>query len=150
MWGSYIYPYKNKIRVMKKTPKSILTAEWLTIKSMYESNTNGSNKYGTNFPINGELDQLTLKFIDKIGDITHNLGFECIIDDVPMNLWKERIWSLIENAGLLQDIAWKVDLEDEETEIQDNWYSGDDEDFDEDFDADLEAQSYEVFGLNKI
>ena len=39
-----------------------------------------------------------------------------------------------------------LDLEDEEAEIKDNWYSEDDEDFD----ADLEAQSYEVFGLNKI
>ena len=45
---------------MKKTQKSILTAEWLKIKEMYEANTNGSNKYGTNFPINGELDQLSL------------------------------------------------------------------------------------------
>jgi hypothetical protein len=44
-----------------------------------------------------------------------------------MNLWKERIWSLVENAGLLQDIAWKTDMEDEETEIQDTWYSDEDE-----------------------
>jgi hypothetical protein len=55
------------------------------------------------------------------------LGFECTVDGVHMNLWKERIWSLVENAGLLQDIAWKVDMEDEETEIQDNWYSDNDE-----------------------
>ena len=27
-----------------------------------------------------------------------------------MDLWKERIWSLVENAGLLPDIAWKDDL----------------------------------------
>ncbi len=85
---------------MKNTQKSILTAEWLTIKSIYEANTNGSNKYGTNFLINGELDQLSTSFVDKIGKLTEKLGFECIIDGVSMNLWKERIWSLIENAGL--------------------------------------------------
>ena len=130
---------------MKNTNKSILTAEWLTIKTMYEANTNGSNKYGTNFPIDGELDQLTMNFIDKIGDLTNKMGFECVIDGVHMNLWKERIWSLIENAGLLPEIAWKDELAEEEAEIQDNWYSDND-----DFDADLEAQSYEVFGLNKI
>ena len=130
---------------MKKTQKSILTAEWLKIKEMYEANTNGSNKYGTNFPINGELDQLSLEFIDKLGDLTQQLGFECTIDGVHMNLWKERIWSLVENAGLLQDIAWKTDMEDEETEIQDNWYADEDE-----FDADLEAQSFEAFGFDKI
>ena len=59
--------------------------------------------------------------------MTTQLGFECTVDGVHMNLWKERIWSLVENAGLLQDIAWKVDMEDEETEIQDNWYSDNDE-----------------------
>jgi hypothetical protein len=130
---------------MKNANKSILTAEWLTIKTMYEANTNGSNKYGTNFPIDGELDQLTMNFIDKIGDLTNKMGFECVIDGVHMNLWKERIWSLVENAGLLPEIAWKDELAEEEAEIQDNWYSDND-----DFDADLEAQSYEVFGLNKI
>lgn len=130
---------------MKNTQKSILTAEWLTIKSMYEANTNGSSKYSTNFPIGGELDQLSLDFIDKLGVLTTQLGFECTVDGVHMNLWKERIWSLVENAGLLQDIAWKVDMEDEETEIQDNWYSDDDE-----FDANIEAQDFETFGFNKI
>jgi len=130
---------------MKNTNKSILTAEWLTIKAMYEANTNGSSKYGTNFEINGELDQLSMAFVDKIGDLTQQLGFDCVVDGVHMNLWKERIWSLIENAGLLQDIAWKVDMEDEENEIQDNWYSDED-----DFDADLEAQSFEKFGFGKI
>jgi hypothetical protein len=130
---------------MKNTQKSILTAEWLTIKSMYEANTNGSNKYGTNFPINGELDQLSTSFVDKIGKLTEKLGFECIIDGVSMNLWKERIWSLIENAGLLPEIAWKDELAEEEAEIKDNWYSDND-----DFDADMEAQSFEIFGINKI
>ena len=130
---------------MKNTNKSILTAEWLTIKAMYEANTNGSNKYGTNFPIDGELDQLSMNFIDKIGDLTNKMGFDCIIDGVHMNLWKERIWSLVENAGLLPEIAWKDELAEEEAEIEDTWYSDDNE-----FDADMEAQSYEVFGLNKI
>lgn len=130
---------------MKNPNKSILSADWLTIKTMYETHTNGSNKYGTNFPIGGELDQLTMGFIDKIGDLTNKLGFDCVVDNVKMDLWKERIWSLVENAGLLQDIAWKVDLEEEEAEIKDNWYVDEDE-----FDVDLEAQSFEVFGFDKI
>ena len=116
-----------------------------TAELMYEANTNGSNKYGTNFPINGELDQLSTSFVDKIGKLTEKLGFECIIDGVSMNLWKERIWSLIENAGLLPEIAWKDELAEEEAEIKDNWYSDND-----DFDADMEAQSFEIFGINKI
>jgi hypothetical protein len=130
---------------MKNTEKSIVTPKWLIIKEMYEKETNGSAKYGTNFPIDGELDQLCLEFIDMIGTLTQKFGFDSVIEGVKMDLWKERIWSLVENAGLLQDIAWKVDMEEEEAEIKDNWYSNEDE-----FDADLEAQSFEVFGLNKI
>jgi len=130
---------------MKKIEKSILTAEWLEIKAMYESNTNGSSKYGTNFPIEGELDNRSLAFVDKLGEITQHLGFDCVVDGVKMDLWKERIWSLIENAGLLPEIAWKDELEDKDTEIEDTWNTPDDE-----FDADLEAQSFEVFGFDKI
>ena len=131
---------------MKNTEKSIVTPKWLVIKEMYGKGTNGSPKYGTNFPIEGELDQLCLEFIDIIGALTEKFGFDSVIEGVKMDLWKERIWSLVENAGLLQDIAWKVDMEEEEAEIKDNWYN----DEDSDFDADLEAQSFEVFGLNKI
>ena len=124
---------------MKNTQKSILTAEWLTIKSMYEANTNGSNKSGTNFPINGELDQLSMAFIDKVGALTTQLGFDCVIDGVKMDLWKERIWSLVENSGLLPEIAWKDELAEEEAEIKDNWYSDEDE-----FDAAMEDYSFGV------
>ena len=125
---------------MKNTNKSILTAEWLTIKAMYEANTNGSNQYGTNFPINGELDQLTMDFIDKIGVLTQQLGFDCVIDGVKMDLWKERIWSLVENAGLLPEIAWKDERDAEEAEINDTWYSNEDE-------MDLEDLSKQEYGF---
>ena len=77
---------------------------------MYETGTNGSDKYGTNFEINGELDKLTRDFIDIIGEFTREFGWDCIIENVKMDLWKERIWSLVENAGLLPEIAWKDDL----------------------------------------
>ena len=91
---------------------------------MYENGTNGSDEYGTNFPIGGELDKLTREFIDIIGEFTHEFGWDCVIEDVKMDLWKERIWSLVENAGLLPNIAWKDDLaaelEKEETKADDD------------------------------
>ena len=46
-----------------------------------------------------------------------------------MDLWKERIWSLIENAGLLPEIAWKDELEAERLK-EENMYQHDDEEFD--------------------
>ncbi len=95
---------------MSKMKKEFLTPKWLEIKLMYETGTNGSDKYGTNFEINGELDKLTRDFIDIIGEFTREFGWDCIIENVKMDLWKERIWSLVENAGLLPEIAWKDDL----------------------------------------
>ena len=132
----------TQIRVMKDN--KFLTAKWLEIKKMFETNTNGSKEYGSNFPIDGELDELTQHFLGYIAKLTLSKGFDAEVEGVHLNLWKERIWSLIENAGLLPNIAWKDELE-EENEKEDTWDKYDDE-----FDADLEAQSFEVFGFDKI
>ena len=94
---------------MAKIKKSFLTPKWLEVKLMYEQGTNGSDKYGTNFAIGGELDKLTREFVDIIREFTHEFGWDCVIEGVKMDLWKERIWSVIENAGLLAPIAWKID-----------------------------------------
>ena len=102
---------------MAKIKKSVLTNDWLEIKEMYESNTNGSKEYGENFEIGGEFDELTRKFLDKIATLTEKLGFECTVDNIHMNLWKERIWSVIENGGLLAPNALKDDLAKEEEEM---------------------------------
>lgn len=124
---------------MSKIEKSIVTPKWLEIKEMYEQGTNGSSKYGTNFKIGGELDELTRDFLDMIADITEDCGYDFTVEGVHLNLWKERIWAVIENAGLLQDIAWKTDLEEEE--IVDTWFN-DNEEYEVDLDN-LEYQAYE-------
>ena len=95
---------------MAKMQKQFLTPKWIEIKAMYEEGTNGSDKYGTNFKVDGELNELSNDFVDILGELTRQFGWECVIEDIHMNLWKERIWSLIENAGLLPEIAWKDDL----------------------------------------
>ena len=111
---------------MSKIEKSIVTPKWLKIKEMYEQGTNGSNKYGTNFEIGGELDILASEFVDMLGEITQKFGWDCVVEGVKMDLWKERGWSLIENAGLLPEIAWKDELEAEQ-EKKDDWYETEDE-----------------------
>ena len=126
---------------MKKIEKMFLTPKWQEIKAMYEKETNGSNEYGNNFPIDGELDELTQHFIGYLLLLTQEKGFDCIVEDVKMDLWKERIWSVVENAGLLPNIAWKDEKEIEE--YRDSFENNDDE-----FDVDLEAQSFETFGFN--
>jgi|TARA_R110000796_G_scaffold45684_1_gene110644 hypothetical protein len=123
--------------------KSFLTPKWLIIKEMYKTGTNGSEKYGTNFPTDGELNVLSTEFVEILGELTRKFGFESTIEEIHMNLWKERIWSLIENAGLLPEIAWRDDLDDEEDEYDRyKW----DKDEDEDYEVDLEVKEKEIFG----
>ena len=95
---------------MVKAKRLILTNEWVEIKEMFEEGTNGCEDYGKNFEIGGKLDILTRSFLDRLGEITTHKGYHCVIDGVKMNLWKERLWSVVENAGLLAPIAWKTDL----------------------------------------
>ena len=124
---------------MSKVEKSIVTPQWLKIKAMYEAGTNGSSKYGTNFEIGGELDELSLEFVNMLGEITQKFGWNCIVEGVKMDLWKERIWAVIENAGLLADIAWKDELA-EEQEKEDTWYMTEEE-------FDLEELAKQEYGF---
>jgi len=118
---------------MAKAIKQTVTPMWLEIKEFYEQNTktkakaNNAPRYGTNFPIGGELDKMSSEFVDLMGALTHEFGYECVIEDVHMNLWKERIWSLIENAGLLPEIAWR---DDKEKEKKETWYASNEEEYD--------------------
>ena len=131
---------------MAKIKKSFLTPKWLVVKTMYENGTKGSDKNGTNFDIGGELDKLTREFIDIIGEYTHQFGWDCVIEGVKMDLWKERIWSLVENAGLLPEIAWKDELAAEAAKaakLEEEMYDDEDE-FDVD---DYEPSDEEI--LNK-
>jgi len=121
-----------KIKFMAKGKKLVLTNEWVEIKEMFEAETNGNEEYGKNFEIGGELDILTRSFLDRLGDITTLRGYYCVIDDIKMNLWKERIWSVIENAGLLAPIAWKLDIAkqeeiDKKLEEEEKKWNNDDE-----------------------
>jgi hypothetical protein len=131
---------------MAKIEKSFLTPKWLEVKSMYENGTNGSDKYGTNFEIGGKLDKLTREFIDIIGEYTHQFGWDCIIEGVKMDLWKERIWSLVENAGLLPEIAWKDELVAEAAKLEEEMYGYEDE-FDVD---DYEPSDEEILNMENV
>lgn len=109
---------------MKKidSKKQVITPQWEEIKSMFKSGTNGVERYGKNFEIGGELDKKASSLIDQLGDITTDLGFRAEIEGLSLDSWKERVWNLIERAGLLPEIAWK---QDKDKEIEDNWKSFD-------------------------
>ena len=124
---------------MSKVEKLFLTPKWMEIKQMFESNTNGKKEYGKNFPLDGELDQLTQHFVGMIGVITLQEGFDAVIEGIRLDLWKERIWAVIENAGLLPELSFQ------EEEIidkarKDLWNKVDDE-----FDVDLDKMEYQAY-----
>jgi len=112
-----------------------IAQEWSKIKSIYDTNTNGNSEYGKNFKIGGELDAMIEEFIDKLGKLTEHYGFRCIIDGVKLDLWKDRIWNLCENAGLLPPLPKSIQ-ENSEGETEDEWGSSNEEDFfdEEEFD----------------
>lgn len=113
---------------MNKPTRMFLTPKWVEIKNIFDTNTNGSKEYLTNFEQGGELDIKSQAFIEILGELTRKLGPHAVVEDVKLDLWKERIWSLIENAGLLAPIAWKVELQDKEVnkrveELEKEWYN---------------------------
>tara|TARA_R110000803_G_scaffold59729_15_gene118624 strand:+ start:2700 stop:3077 length:378 start_codon:yes stop_codon:yes gene_type:complete len=123
---------------MAKIEKSFLTPKWLVVKEMYETGTNGSDKFGDNFQVDGELNELASEFTDILGELTRQFGWDCVIEGVKMDLWKERIWSLIENAGLLPEIAWRDDLETDRL----NQMEVDEDDI---YDIDLDEMEKEIY-----
>ena len=125
---------------MSEIVKDVITPKWLKIKKMYKEGTNGSKKYGTNFELGGELNVLALELIDMLGEITQKNGFDCIVEDIEMDLWKKRVWSLIENAGLLNAIETDDEEEDEEDE-DDDWFIKEEEN------VDLDKMAKEKYGL---
>ena len=101
------------------------------IKSIYKSNTNGRTKYGENFPIDGELDILCQEFIAELSKITMKKGYNQVIEGIELDDWKNRIWNLYENAGLLEGIGENSKVivnskffkdEDEEENEPINWF----------------------------
>lgn len=127
---------------MSEIVKDVITPRWLTLKRMYKEGTNGSKKYGTNFELGGELNVLALELIDMLGEITMRNGFDCVVEDIEMDLWKKRVWSLIENAGLLNAIETEDD-EDEDLEDEDdtNWFIEDESE------VDLDKLAKEKYGF---
>lgn len=127
---------------MSEIVKDVITPRWLTLKRMYKEGTNGSKKYGTNFELGGELNVLALELIDMLGEITMKNGFDCVVEEIEMDLWKKRVWSLIENAGLLNAIETEDD-EDEDLGDEDdyNWF------LEDDVEIDLEKLAEEKYGF---
>jgi hypothetical protein len=95
----------------KSKTKFPITNRFETIKQMYKS------REKVNFDL--ELfDTLSTDLINLLAECTMN-GIE-EIEGLHIDKWKDRVWNLIENAGLLPE--YKEEDEDEIFEILDTWY----------------------------
>ena len=79
-----------------------ITDQFNQIKLIYKASTNERTKYGENFPIGGELDILCQEFLLKLAKLTIEGGYKQTIEGVELDAWKDRVWNLYENAGLLE------------------------------------------------
>jgi hypothetical protein len=97
----------------KSKEENPITNRFLVLKEMYKGDS----------PIDIDLfDILSTSLINTLGELTTRGVIE--IEGLHIDKWKDRVWNLIENAGLLPE------YNDEETtevvEILDTWYTNED------------------------
>jgi len=99
---------------MAKKEKNVIEKKFINIKTKFKSG---------DFDI-VEMDGLTCDLIAHLAQLTLNGVNE--VEGVPIDLYKDRTWWIVENIGLLPEYRGPKD-EEEEGEIVDDYYSNDDE-----------------------
>ena len=94
----------KKLNIIKN---NIIETQWLTIKTKFKSG---------NYDLN-ELDNLTCDLIAQLAVLTTNGHTE--VDGITVDTYKNRVWNVIENIGLLPEYKGEEELI--ETIIEDTW-----------------------------
>lgn len=68
------------------------------------------------------FDALSMDLINLLGEIT--MADITEVEGLHIDKWKDRVWNLIENAGLLPE--YKGEDEEKFVEIVDTWYTDED------------------------
>ena len=110
---------------MAKKQKIIIEKKWLIVKAKSKE---------TDYDLK-EIDELTSDLIAHLAQLTERGITE--VDGVSIDLYKDRVWWVVEKVGLLPEYK---DEEEEEEEIIDDWDSY--EDYDE---VDLEEEAHKAF-----
>jgi hypothetical protein len=101
----------KKLNIIKN---NIIETQWLEIKTKFKSG---------NYDLT-ELDYLTSDLIAQLALLTVNGHTE--VDGISIDKYKDRVWNVIENIGLLPEYRGEDDLF--EKEITDDWEKVDEED----------------------
>ena len=110
---------------MAKKQKNIIEKKWLIVKAKSKE---------TDYDLK-EIDELTSDLIAHLAQLTERGITE--VDGVSIDLYKDRVWWVVEKVGLLPEYK---DEEEEEEEIIDDWDSY--EEYDE---VDLEEEAHKAF-----
>ena len=110
---------------MAKKQKNIIEKKCLIVKAKSKE---------TDYDLK-EIDELTSDLIAHLAQLTERGITE--VDGVSIDLYKDRVWWVVEKVGLLPEYK---DEEEEEEEIIDDWDSY--EDYDE---VDLEEEAHKAF-----
>lgn len=96
-----------------------ITNQFLTLKDMFKDGV-------TNLE---EFDYLSAKLLVDLTELTENgVKGDEKIEGVKLDLWKDRVWHLIERIGLLPEYKET----EEEVEEYDEWYKDNSEEFNTD------------------
>jgi len=97
----------------KSREENPITNRFLVLKEMYKGDS----------PIDIDLfDTLSTSLINTLGELTTRGVIE--IEGLHIDKWKDRVWNLIENAGLLPE--YNEEETTEVVEILDTWYTNED------------------------
>ena len=97
----------------KSREENPITNRFLVLKEMYKGDS----------PIDIDLfDTLSTSLINTLGELTPRGVIE--IEGLHIDKWKDRVWNLIENAGLLPEYSEEETTE--MVEILDTWYLNED------------------------
>jgi len=97
----------------KSREENPITNRFLVLKEMYKGDS----------PIDIDLfDTLSTSLIDTLGELTMRGVID--IEGLHIDKWKDRVWNLIENAGLLPEYSEEETTE--MVEILDTWYTNED------------------------
>jgi Ran GTPase-activating protein (RanGAP) involved in mRNA processing and transport len=98
-----------------------ITNQFLTLKNMFKDGV-------TNLE---EFDYLSAKLLVDLTELTeHGVKGDETIEGVNLDLWKDRVWHLIERTGLLPEYKETEDEVEEYEEEEDEWYKDNSSEFD--------------------
>jgi Ran GTPase-activating protein (RanGAP) involved in mRNA processing and transport len=98
-----------------------ITNQFLTLKNMFKDGV-------TNLE---EFDYLSAKLLVDLTELTERgKKGDDKIEGVTLDLWKDRVWHLIERSGLLPEYKETEDEVEEYEVEEDEWYKNDSEEFD--------------------